>query len=76
MDNLPKRHFHVDTYNQNYRFDMNMCWQRPQFTCNVTYNFGKAADNKTLKRIKSDDMDSRSSGESTQGQQGGSPIGM
>jgi len=65
VDNLPKRDFHINTYNKNYRLDMNLCWQYPQFTFNITYNFGKSANNNTLQRIQSDDMDSRSSGESS-----------
>ena len=75
VDNLPKRNFHVNTYNQNYRFDMDICWQRPQFTANITYNFGKSASNNTLKRIQSDDMDSRSTGESSAGQGQGQGMG-
>ncbi|MGP1515323.1 MAG: outer membrane beta-barrel protein [Bacteroidales bacterium] len=68
VDQLPKRDFHVNAYNKNYRLDMNMCWQWPQFTCNITYNFGKSSDNKTLKRIKTDDMDSRTGGDAAGGQ--------
>lgn len=65
VDNLPKRDFHINAYNRNYLLDMNMRWQYPQFTFNITYTFGKAANNNTLKRIQADDMDSRSSGESS-----------
>lgn len=66
VDNIPKRDFHLKTNYNNYAMDMNMCWQRPQFTINATYSFGKSSDNNTLKRIKSDDMNSRTGGSSLQ----------
>jgi hypothetical protein len=68
VNNLPKRDFHVTTTAKNMKADVNMCWQRPMATINISYNFGKSAQNNALKKIESDDMDKRSSGSSNMGQ--------
>lgn len=79
VDNFPKRDFNIATHYTGYRLDGVVAWQKPQFTVNLTYSFGRSANNNTLKRIQSDNMDSRSSGESSigQGNQGTSqPMGQ
>ena len=75
VDQFPKRDFNISTHYNNYRLEGNMCWQRPQFTVNVSYNFGKSANNNTLQKLRSDDMDDRKSGESNVGSGQGSPMG-
>ncbi|MBQ7984084.1 MAG: TonB-dependent receptor [Bacteroidales bacterium] len=75
VDQFPKRNFEISTHYNNYRMEGNMCWQRPQFTVNVSYNFGKSANNNTLKKLQSDDMDDRKSGESNVGGGQGTPMG-
>ena len=75
VDQLPKRDFNAYTHYNNYKGSMSVCWQRPQFTFNISYNIGKGGANNQSKR-RNNDMDDRKSGKSSIGQGGGSPMGM
>ena len=75
VDQFPRRDFTIATHYNNYKMEGNMCWQRPQLTFNLSYNFGKSANNNTLKKIQSDDMEDRKSGESNVGSGQGTPMG-
>ncbi len=69
VNNFPKRDMHVDVNSNNLHMAIVQCWQRPMFTVNATYSFGKTSDSNKLKRIESDDMNDRTSGSSNMGQQ-------
>lgn len=68
VNNVPKRYSKISTNVSNMKADLNMCWQRPMATINISYNFGKSNKGDVLKKVESDDMDKRSGGSSNIGQ--------
>lgn len=57
--NIPRRKLEINSSYNNFRNEMYVMWDKPHMTLQIQYNFGKTANNNTLKRIKSDDMDDR-----------------
>lgn len=71
VSNLPKHSSKIKTYSNLMRVNMTNTWQYPMITFSLNYNIGKKADNNTLKKIQTDDMDSRSAGGNSMGGQQG-----
>ncbi|MDO5759643.1 MAG: TonB-dependent receptor [Bacteroidota bacterium] len=65
---LPKRTFTMDMTTENSKIKNSIVWQYPMVSASLSYSFGKKADNNTLKRIQSKDMDERAGGEISTGQ--------
>ncbi|MBR1769100.1 MAG: TonB-dependent receptor [Bacteroidales bacterium] len=68
VGSLPKRSFVINMQSENMTSKQKMTWQYPMVSFSLSYTFGKKADNNTLQRIKSSDMDERTSGENSAGQ--------
>jgi hypothetical protein len=59
VQHIPRRKLEIEGSYNNYRNEMSIMWEKPYLTLQIQYTFGKTANNNTLKRIKSDDMDDR-----------------
>ena len=59
VQNIPRSKLEIEGSYNNYRNEMSILWEKPYLTLQIQYTFGKTANNNTLKRIKSDDMDDR-----------------
>ena len=61
---LPKRTFNMEMTTQNSKMKNSITWQHPMVSFSLSYAFGKKTNNNTLQRIKNNDMEERTSGES------------
>lgn len=68
VNNIPASKAEVNAAYNNFRMESYMLWDKPYFNLNISYSFGKTANNNSIKRIQGDDMDSRKGNSEGQGQ--------
>lgn len=76
VNNIPAQKMEINSSLNNYRMQSFMMWDKPFVSLHLQYSFGKTANNNSIKRLQSDDMDDRKGEGGGVEQPGGSGMGQ
>ncbi len=76
VNNIPAQKMEINSSMNNYRMQSYMMWDKPSVSLHLQYSFGKTANNNSIKRLQSDDMDDRKGEGGGVEQPGGNGMGQ